>query len=563
MKVVSFFAGVGGICLGFRQAGFEVIAAFDFDKYAVQTYTHNVGNYIKQRDITEMTWEELPEGDDLVWTFGFPCTDLSVAGGRAGMKVQCQTCESELDYTEFIENRTCPHCGGHDVKSATRSGLFFEVMRLLDECRIHAPRKVPKVLFAENVKPLKKYLPVLEAEYTLRGYKMDADLFNSKYWGVPQNRERYFVVGLHESITQKDSFQMPVPQTKFIPKLSSILEKHVDEKYYIADEKAEKIIEQALQRLPHLEETHACLTPARVDKRQQGRRAKDNEESMFTLTAQDIHGVIRKEPISDEELIEQPLITYSSFLATQETLIEHFALTERRTEEAKRLRKEYREKYGKDFSPRRAKEVVPRTDDVMNCLTSTQTIEHMLLEMKEVKIDVIGLLDMKGHELIRRVYNPEGLAPTLTTMQGGHRQPKVLVPYEEPTASASGLIFLGGIEDSNKWLDNGKELSRNYKQGYRVYSPEGIACALTSNGGGLGGKTGLYLVNTSTLLYVPVTRRFRVRKLTPYECGLLQGFPMNEWEQVVSDSQAYKQWGNSVSVPVVRAIAQEIAKLFK
>lgn len=55
------------------------------------------------------------------------------------------------------------------------------------------------------------------------------------------------------------------------------------------------------------------------------------------------------------------------------------------------------------------------------------------------------------------------------------------------------LLFVGGI-DSNLWLDNGKQLSRNFKQGYRVYSSEGIACSITTNGGGLGGCTGLYLV---------------------------------------------------------------------
>ena len=57
------------------------------------------------------------------------------------------------------------------------------------------------------------------------------------------------------------------------------------------------------------------------------------------------------------------------------------------------------------------------------------------------------------------------------------------------------LIFVGGI-DSNLWLDNGKQLSRNFKQGYRVYSREGIACSITTNGGGLGGCTGLYLIET-------------------------------------------------------------------
>lgn len=61
--------------------------------------------------------------------------------------------------------------------------------------------------------------------------------------------------------------------------------------------------------------------------------------------------------------------------------------------------------------------------------------------------------------------------------------------------TSNELLFVGGI-DSNLWLDNGKQLSRNFKQGYRVYSSEGIACSITTNGGGLGGCTGLYLIET-------------------------------------------------------------------
>ena len=59
--------------------------------------------------------------------------------------------------------------------------------------------------------------------------------------------------------------------------------------------------------------------------------------------------------------------------------------------------------------------------------------------------------------------------------------------------STNNLIFVGGIE-SNKWLDDGKSLSRNFKQGYRVYDSNGIACSLTTNGGGIGSYTGLYIV---------------------------------------------------------------------
>lgn len=146
------------------------------------------------------------------------------------------------------------------------------------------------MLVAENVKALKKALPVLETEYDIAGYTCHYQLFNSKFWGVPQNRERYIVVGTLKILP--DVFIFPEEQHEYVPKLSTILEKNVDEKFYIADEKARKIIDQALQRLSEMGTVHATITPDRENKRQNGRRAKEDEAPMFTLTAQDLHGVI-------------------------------------------------------------------------------------------------------------------------------------------------------------------------------------------------------------------------------------------------------------------------------
>lgn len=367
LKVNDFFCGAGGMGLGFKYAGFRLAGAWDIDKYAVESYGNNVSPKVKQADITQMTWDEVPYAD--VWTFGFPCQDISVAGKQAGM-----------------------------IKGKTRSGLFYEVMRLLEETETHSPDRLPTVILAENVKAVKKYLPEIEKEYKARGYRMYATLYNSKYWGVPQNRERYFILGVHESIEKP--FIFPEQQTDFIPRLSSVLEDEVDEKYYIDNEKAQKIIEQAKKRID-LSGTHACITPDRVDKRQNGRRAKGNEEEMFTLTAQDRHGVI----------------------------------------------------------------------------------------------EVVGRLDIKGHDNIRRVYNPDGISPTLNTSEGGNRQPKILT--------------VANVNPSGKG------------EGHKV------------------------------------TDGFRVRKLTPREYARLQGFP-DSYKQVVSNTQFYKQMGNAVTVNVAEAIAGAI-----
>ncbi len=208
------------------------------------------------------------------------------------MVVKCQDCGcvQEIEPGEYDGNNRCPECGGSNIKADSRSGCFFEMMRLLQETEEHAPENMPAVIIAENVKGLKLYLNVLEIEYRKRGYKAHYQLFNSKYWNVAQSRERYAVVGTRE--TENLSFAFPAEQHEFIPKLSGFLDKNVDAKYYIGDSKAKTILKQALERLANLGKCHATLTPDREKKRQRGPRAKPDEEAMFTLTAQDIHGVI-------------------------------------------------------------------------------------------------------------------------------------------------------------------------------------------------------------------------------------------------------------------------------
>ena len=173
-------------------------------------------------------------------------------------------------------------------------------MRLLDETKANAPENYPAFLLAENVKGLRPYIPTLVQELESRGYEAHIQLYNSKYWNVPQNRERYFIVA-----TRKDEgdFTFPEEQHEYVPKLSTALDKNVDEKYYIPDEKAQTIIMQAVKRLEELGKIHPCITPDRAEKRQNGRRAKEGEAEMFTLTAQDIHGVIIRADDDEEALV--------------------------------------------------------------------------------------------------------------------------------------------------------------------------------------------------------------------------------------------------------------------
>ena len=118
--------------------------------------------------------------------------------------------------------------------------------------------------------------------------------------------------------------------------------------------------------------------------------------------------------------------------------------------------------------------------------------------------------------------------------------------------SKDELIYIGGVGNPNR-LDDGKELSRNYKEGYRVYDAKGLACTQKSNGGGLGGCTGLYIENNLN---------YGIRKLTPKECLRLMGLRDDQIDKMkgISNSQLYKMAGNSIVIPVLEAIFKELFK---
>lgn len=181
--------------IAFKNAGYEIAGAWDFDKYAVESYRANVGDHVQKADIKELHQADIPQAD--VWAFGFPCQDLSVAGKQRGMILKCEDCgeEIEINPEEYTGNTICPKCSSNNFKAASRSGCFFEMMRLLEETEREREHAMPAVIIAENVRGLRPYLPVLRLEYERHGYTAHIEMFNSKYWNVPQNRDRYAVVG--------------------------------------------------------------------------------------------------------------------------------------------------------------------------------------------------------------------------------------------------------------------------------------------------------------------------------------------------------------------------------
>lgn len=122
LKVNDFFCGCGGMGIAFKNAGYEIAGAWDFDKYAVESYRANVGDHVQKADIKELHQADIPQAD--VWAFGFPCQDLSVAGKQRGMILKCEDCgeEIEINPEEYTGNTICPKCSSNNFKAASRSG---------------------------------------------------------------------------------------------------------------------------------------------------------------------------------------------------------------------------------------------------------------------------------------------------------------------------------------------------------------------------------------------------------------------------------------------------------
>ena len=175
LKVLSLFSGIGAFekALDNLEVPYELVNFCEFDKYAVKSYCaiHGVDESKNLGDITKVDETKLPQDLDIL-TYGFPCQDISLAGKQKGL---------------FNEDG-----------SQTRSGLFFEALRIIEHCQ-------PKIAIAENVKNLisKKFnaqFQVVMASLDYAGYNNYYAVLNSKDFGIPQNRERVFIVSIRKDI---------------------------------------------------------------------------------------------------------------------------------------------------------------------------------------------------------------------------------------------------------------------------------------------------------------------------------------------------------------------------
>lgn len=202
MRILSLFCGCGGLDKGFDEAGYNIVWANDFDKYAVETYRANFGNHVVLGDINAIELDDLPEFDAIIG--GFPCQPFSMMGAEKGF-------------------------------DDTRGTLFFRIAEIVKH-KIDIERK-PRVLVLENVRSLKTHdkgktfktiKRVLEEELN---YKVFDAILNTADYGIPQTRNRTYIVCF---ANENAEFQFPEKQELHLT-LQDMLEHDVDDKYFLSE----------------------------------------------------------------------------------------------------------------------------------------------------------------------------------------------------------------------------------------------------------------------------------------------------------------------------------------
>lgn len=490
------------------------------EKWQRKTYNefrqcHNLGSIIKIHG-TDL---EITDTDKYTYflTYSFPCTDLSVAGRQAGMS----------------------------KGSGTRSGLLWEVERILKEIA-DGNGELPQLLFMENVpqvisKANIKDFHAWQDFLAGLGYTNHVQILNAKDYGIAQNRERCFMFSFLGQYNYK--FPEPIPLKNTI---KNYLEDEVDEKYYINTEKARKLIQQLIDdgTLPGTEERICTEEVKQVanlieeggnfQNPQRGRvyNTEGIAPTICTYGGGNLEPKIivamrgrnpensksREAGLPTEQRLEpntQGICNTLTTVQKDNMVLEAAILTPKRTEYGKQIRKAYESGIVNESRHNMTK-LEPRNDGIANTLTTVQK-DNLLLE---------GTYEMPGTNYNQRntVHGENAVCRTLISSSHAGNEPKVLIKQ----ATKEGYIEcqLGGVADLS--FPESKTRRGCVQEGGQV-SP-----TLTATG-----STELYRIETA----------YRIRKLTPRECGRLMDVKdedITKMEEVNSNSQLYKQYGNSI-----------------
>ena len=319
LTFIDFFSGIGGFRRGFELAGMKCVGFCEKDKFAVRSYRamYDTEGEWHGDDITKLRADDIPQAD--IWTAGSPCQNLSIAGGRSGLH-------------------------------GDRSGLFFDFIDLL---KGKAEEDKPEWVVLENVKGLLSsnagwdFLEYI-CELGEAGYDVQWQIFNSKDYGVPQNRERVYTVGhlgsrgrrkilpigtescgnLKRIVDGCQGYRVYDPsgvsvtiasgagglgaktglylidQSTSAPRITGEA-RCITARYTAGSTKRTAMNSAVLEVGGEAENSpvkaYPVITPDRLEKRQNGRRVKECDEPMFTLTGQDRHGVMIELDGDDED----------------------------------------------------------------------------------------------------------------------------------------------------------------------------------------------------------------------------------------------------------------------
>ena len=483
IKVLSLFSGIGAFERACCRIGldWELVNYCEIDRWASLSYSmvNQCDESLNLRDVGTVTAETVRDRRVDLITYGFPCQDISIAGKQQG----------------FVNNSG----------ESTRSGLFFEALRIIKELR-------PRYAIAENVKALtskkfKNEFATVLSSLEEAGYNNYWRVLNAKDYGIPQNRERVFIVSIRKDVDEGD-FQFPEKEPLML-RLRDMLEpaESVDEKYYLSTER-----EGVRRLIAELEARYSLPAAARIG----------GTPALCQI------GNIAKDP--SREHIQDRIYDPSGLAPTLNTV------------------------GGGNLEPKITIDgtIGPHeTDRITNKDGMVQTLKAT--DYKNPPKIVIDGLTRDTQKQKARVFNPSGLAASLIATD--YKEPPQISVIGQLKGGEKGrVVDRDGIgytltaTDYKDPLKIAEPVIVGSMQAHAAVKTDGICPTLTEAMGMGGGQ-------------VPVhTYGVRIRKLTPRECWRLMGFLDEEFDRVhgISNSQLYKQAGNSIVVNVLSALLSQL-----
>lgn len=500
----------------------ELINFCEFDKFAAKSYCaiHHVDPKLNLGDITQVDEKEIADFNMMSW--GFPCTDISVAGKQQG----------------FIDENG----------EKTRSGMYYEGIRILQE-------KKPALSIIENVKNLtsKKFKAEFETVLTDledAGYNTYWQVLNAKNYGIPQNRERVFIVSIRKDL-DNGQFKFPEPFDNGV-RLKDLLEDHVDEKFYVSDDKVLKMI-QSMDAITKETILRDDICP--IDKSYNGSQCKDTANC---ITSREDRGISNHKAegtaIAENTLHQIGHISNSNSAGNRVYDSKNIARTITGTAGGGGAKTGLYQipidaaKQGEEYCGEihYAHTLLARDYKGFSNQKNNAVLVKQATKKGYIECDIGGVADLSFPESKTRrgrVQDDGHTSPTITATETG-------VCRIESTENISHAawkqqMYARFIEDADGYV-SGVHTNQSKSFGYKPPLKE-VSRTLKANAYDAG-----------------VVQGIRVRKLTPKECFRLMGFSDEAFDKAqsagISNSQLYKQAGNSIVTDVLYYIYVELYK---